>query len=368
MAGLVSRLVERHAVTLLTLDDATGDRYSLDGRVQRIPLSVMSHSRHLWAAILSNRRRVTAVRRAVRDSHPDVVLSFCDKNNVLALVACQPLGVPVVVSEHTDPRHQDIGPVWSLLRRRSYRRAAAAIALTEETAEYITRWTGPGADRRPAVIPPAVDPPQSAQPATAPAVGATVPRDAAPPSHAGFRWLAVGRLSPEKAFERAIAAFAAVADDFPAWSLAIAGEGPERERLQRMIDASAAGERIALLGWVDDVAALRSQSDAFVLTSLYEGFPVSLLEAMSAGLACVAVDCESGPAEVIRDGENGLLVPQNDPDRLRQAMLRVMQDESLRRRLGAEAQKAAAHYGWEAFVEAHERVLETAVAGSVGSR
>lgn len=341
MAGLASRLADRHEVTLLTLDDATSDRYAIDRRVTRIALGVMAHSRNLWAAIRNNRRRVTRLRQAVGATRPDVVLSFCDKNNVLALVACGPLAVPVVVSEHTDPRHQIIGRIWSLLRRRYYRHAAASIALTDATANYIARWTG----RKPAVIPPAVDP-------------VAQPEQRSPGD--GFRWLAVGRLSREKAFERAIDAFARLAAEFPDWSISIAGEGPEREHLQRRIDHRGLADRVHLLGWVDDMAALRATCDAFVLTSHYEGFPVSLLEAMAAGLACVAVDCESGPGEVLRNRENGLLVPQDDPEALRLAMQQVMRDAELRSRVGSEAVKVAADYGWPAFVEAHERVLREA--------
>lgn len=349
MAGLASRLSARHEVTLLTLDSAATDRYPVDPRVNRTGLSLMSESRWLGEALRNNWRRLRRLCEAVRASRPDVVLSFCDKTNVLTLAACRRLGVPIVVSEHTDPRHQQIGAIWSALRRVHYPHAAGAIALTEHAAQHVQRWTG----NRPAIIPPAVDPPATAC-TRSPAEGEQLaPRPR-------FQWLAVGRLSPEKAFDRAIEAFAKLAPTFPEWSLAIAGEGPQRDWLQQSIDRQGIAGRVRLLGWVADIPSLLAGSDAFILTSRYEGFPVSLLEAMAAGLPCVAVDCESGPAEIIRHRQNGWLVPQDNPEALVAAMQQVMSDPELRCRLGNDARRVVDAFSWEAMVAAHERVLEQA--------
>lgn len=351
MAGLASRLVERHEVTLVTLDDPVTDRYPVDPRVNRVGLSLMSESRWLGEALRNNWRRVSRLREAIRTSRPDVVLSFCDKTNVLTLAACHRLGVPVVVSEHTDPRHQPIGAVWSTLRRVHYPRAAGSIALTEPAAQHVQRWTG----GRPAIIPPAVDPPAAARHRPSAAGEPSAPQG-------GYQWLAVGRLASEKAFDRAVQAFARLAPEFPEWSLAIAGEGPQRDLLQQLIDRQGIAGRVRLLGWVVDVPSLLASSEGFLLTSRYEGFPVSLLEAMAAGLPCVAVDCESGPSEIIRHQQNGWLVPQDNPEALVAAMRQVMGDPELRRRLGSEARRVADAFSWETMVAAHERVLEQAAA------
>ena len=363
MAGLASRLAARHTVTLLTLDDPATDRYGLDPRVNRVGLALMSDSRSLGEALRNNWRRLRCLRRAVRDSRPNVVLSFCDKTNVLTLAACRPLSVPVVISEHTDPRHQPIGVIWAVLRRWHYPRAAESIALTDQAAERVQRWTG----KRPAIIPPAVDPPAPHPPAatspaaTSPAATSPAADGGQPPaSRSRYQWLAVGRLSPEKAFDRAIEAYAKLAPSFPEWSLAIAGEGPQRDWLQQLIDRLGIAGRARLLGWVADVRPLLQSSNAFVLTSRYEGFPVSLLEAMAAGLPCVAVDCESGPAEVIRHRQNGWLVPQDNPEALIAAMQQIMTDAELRRRLGDEARRVVDDYSWDAMVAAHEQVLQQA--------
>ena len=141
MAGLSSRLQAKgHAVTLITLDDARCDRHEVDPRVSRRPLDVMRHSRSKFAAIANNFRRVHAVRKAIRDSQPDVVLSFCDATNVLTLLATRGLGFPVVVSERSDPGTQLLAWPWSRLRPMLYRRANDVIVLTQTAADAVAAW------------------------------------------------------------------------------------------------------------------------------------------------------------------------------------------------------------------------------------
>ncbi len=155
--------------------------------------------------------------------------------------------------------------------------------------------------------------------------------------------LSIGRLAEEKRFDRLIRCFAALAHlrQFDQWSLKIVGEGPLRPALQQQIDALEMGSRIALTGQVQDVGAILSQADGFVLTSQFEGFPNALLEAMAVGLPCASVDCPSGPREMSMNGKVALLVPLNDEPGLTDAMSRIMGDARLRETLGRQARAAA---------------------------
>ena len=117
------------------------------------------------------------------------------------------------------------------------------------------------------------------------------------------------------------------------YSLAFIGDGPERGAVERELSACAVGHRVALLGDRRDVPELLAAADVFVLSSRSEGAPLSILEAMAAGLPVVASDV-GGVGELVVDGETGLLVPPGDPARLAQALARVLDDRALRERLG----------------------------------
>jgi glycosyltransferase involved in cell wall biosynthesis len=144
----------------------------------------------------------------------------------------------------------------------------------------------------------------------------------------------MGRLVPDKQFDLLIDVFAQLAPDFPDWNLRIWGEGPERGALEQRIERLGLQSRISLPGRTETPWDELARGQAFVLSSLVEGFPNVLLEAMSLGLPCVAFDCPSGPREMTRDGQDALLAPAGNRDALRDALRRVMGDIALREQLG----------------------------------
>ena len=155
--------------------------------------------------------------------------------------------------------------------------------------------------------------------------------------------VAAGRFGKlgQKGFDLLIPAWALVAKRHPEWRLLIYGDGVLRRRLEGMIEALELDRRVELPGATGDMGQAMSGASVFVLSSRYEGFPLILLEAMSKGLACVSFDCPTGPREVVHHGEDGLLVPPQDVEKLAEAIIEVIEDEDLRRRLG-EAGRAAA--------------------------
>jgi glycosyltransferase involved in cell wall biosynthesis len=144
--------------------------------------------------------------------------------------------------------------------------------------------------------------------------------------------LTTARLDPQKGVDILLRA----ARDVEGARFVVAGEGEERDRLEREAAALGLGERVRFLGRREDVPALLAAADAFVLPSRFEGTPLALIEAMAAGKPIVA-SAIPGTDELVTDGETGLLVPPDDAGALAAALRRVVSDAGLRARLAAAA-------------------------------
>jgi glycosyltransferase involved in cell wall biosynthesis len=156
--------------------------------------------------------------------------------------------------------------------------------------------------------------------------------------------IAAGRLSMQKGFERLVAAYAPLARSHPDWQLRIYGEGPKRKALEEAVAEADVGDRIVLAGITREFEHELANASIYAMSSRYEGLPMVLLEALSKGVPPVSFDCPEGPRQLIESGTNGLLVPQGAIVRLSQALQRLMDDEDLRRRLGAAALETARDY------------------------
>jgi glycosyltransferase involved in cell wall biosynthesis len=183
-------------------------------------------------------------------------------------------------------------------------------------------------------------------PALPPTVRETRARLRAKLRLSGDTWIiaAVGRLSLEKGHLDLIRAFAAVRARVPNSHLVIAGEGPERARVERSIVRSGLQQHVTLLGDVQDVASVYHLADTVALPSTTEGCPSVLLEAMAAGVPVVATRV-GGIPEIVADGRTALLVRPGAIDELAQAICRMLLDRPLAGRLAAEARlHLAAHH------------------------
>jgi glycosyltransferase involved in cell wall biosynthesis len=273
--------------------------------------------------LYNSARRVARLRALFRRIRPGVVISFLTRTNIVSLLAARGLGFPVVVSERNNPELQAFGPVWDWLRRTTYPKAFGLVTMTRGAMETFP----PDLRRRSWVIPNQI----------------VLPRDLAV-RRDGTTLAAVGRLVPQKGFDLLLPAFARIAATHPAWKLVIWGEGPERERLEALRSRLGLEGRVEFPGVTERAGGWIETTDVFVLSSRYEGWGIVLLEAMAAGLPVVSFDCNFGPADMITNETDGLLVPNGDVEALAAALSRMLGDADLRRRLGDAAAASARRF------------------------
>lgn len=331
-------------VTVLTLKDAEL-YFPLSDGIEVIKLGLTGASPTPLHALLSNRKRVAAVRKVIDDVRPDAVISFMTMTNIVTILAAKGAGVPVYAAERNHPERYEVSRIWKWLRNRVYRRRGRLVVQTEGIAAYYRRRRIPVA----AVIPNPVNPdffaikhPQ----------GAADSRAARP---AARTLLAVGRLNRQKGFDLLLRAFAAAGLD--GWRLRIVGEGKQRGQLEALAGELGIAGLVELPGATADIAAEYAGADAFVLSSRFEGFPNVLLEAMAGGLPCIAFDCPTGPAELLQHGQSGLLVPAENIEELSVAIRRLAGDEELRRSLSTAARRSAEEYRPEKIIAQWEKLV-----------
>jgi GalNAc-alpha-(1->4)-GalNAc-alpha-(1->3)-diNAcBac-PP-undecaprenol alpha-1,4-N-acetyl-D-galactosaminyltransferase len=295
--------------------------YALDPSICFRRLGLNDQPRSILDRLLAPFRRLSTVRQTIREESPDLVVSFMTRQNVYACLASRGLGIPLIVSEHSLRSVPLVSRGLDAVRALVYPWADRVVLLTKsDLAAYSSLQNA-------SVIPNPVDlPPASVRGARKPYI------------------LAVGRLSREKGMDLLVSAFSRITERH-GFVLRIAGEGDERTRLEARIRELGLQADVELLGRRNDIYSLYEEASFLVLPSRYEGFGMVLVEAMSFGCPVVAFDCPCGPAEIIRDDIDGLLVPNGDVTALAAAMERMMSDEALRLRLGLAGPEVRQRFG-----------------------
>jgi glycosyltransferase involved in cell wall biosynthesis len=307
-------------VTVVTVASHTTDFYVLDPAVKRYSLNLAGNNRNVFAGFVRTFKRARALRRVLRAVQPEVALSAMHTANVVLALAAR--GLPdlrTIGSEHNFPPKAPMGIIWETMRRHAYGRLAAVVALTRECAGWLAAHSH--ARRIPVIPNPVGWPLVNHEPSISPAACCSSERRIL---------LGVGRLSMEKNFSALIAIFARLAARHPAWDLVILGEGPLREALQLQIQSAGLAHRIFLPGSVGNVGDWYGRAALYAMSSHFEGFPNTLVEAMAYGLPAVSFDCDTGPRDIIRHDIDGFLVAPGDAGAMEWALEKLMLDDGLR--------------------------------------
>lgn len=335
-------------IAVVTLAPQSDDFYELHPAVKRIALELAGDSGNVLMGLLQNLRRVLALRRVLREIQPAIALGMTTGANVLLALAASGLSnVRAIGSERIHPPECPIGVPWEGMRRFSYGRLAAVTALTSESADWLKVHTGA---QRVTVIPNAATWPLPSQ---APRMS---PDSLCSPGR--HLLLAVGRLDMQKGFDWLIESFSVMAKKYPNWDLVILGEGPLRTTLESQVRAAELGERVFLPGRAGNVGEWYERADLYVMSSRFEGFPNTLVEAMAYSLSAVSFDCDTGPRDIMRHEVDGLLVPPGNVVALTAAMDRLMSDATLRQRFAERAGEIRERFSMKRIVGMWEELFE----------
>lgn len=323
IATLANELVAKLDVIIITYTNRASF-YELNPKVKHISCfdeeSIRS-STNFFESILLNYKLNKRIGQIVKNEQVDLVIGFITQSNIFSIFAAKRNGIPSIISERSNPKRSNTPKFWKILRNLAYPRTDCLVVQTENVKKYY-------AEKVPVAkivtLPNPINPTLSAKRTD---------------NQKENIILCVGRLHKLKNHAMAIKAFENIKPE--GWRLILLGEGPEEENLQKLISGNT---NIELAGAITNIEDYYNRARIFLFTSNHEGFPNALLEAMHFGLAPISTDCESGPSEIIEDGNNGYLVPVGNVMAMEQKLKMLTENEELLEKLAAQAQLTTKRY------------------------
>jgi GalNAc-alpha-(1->4)-GalNAc-alpha-(1->3)-diNAcBac-PP-undecaprenol alpha-1,4-N-acetyl-D-galactosaminyltransferase len=183
-----------------------------------------------------------------------------------------------------------------------------------------------------------------------------LPRNIRPFEKRQRRVINVGRLGGRKNQKALLRAFSCV-EDHSDWSLHFVGDGPDLQALQDFREALGLRNNVSFLGQRSDVNDLLQDSQIFAFTSLTEGFPNALAEAMASGCACISYDCPTGPSDLIEHGVSGFLVDSGNETEYARLLQELLDKPQLRKMLSKNARRAMTRFESETVTARLEELI-----------
>ena len=288
--------------------------------------------------IKRNFSRITKLRKFIKQETPVAVVSFMAEPNFRALIATLGLRTKRIISVRNDPKHEYSGKLGKFIGKYILPLADGCVFQTEEAKA----WFPKKLQRKSKVI-----------------LNDVKEEFFEVHREKTNNVISIGRLSKQKNHSLLIDAFSLVAKKYPDEKLLLFGEGILENNLKQKIKSLGLQEQVMLMGQTNNVADVLKKAKIFVLSSDYEGMPNCLMEALAAGVPCISTDCPcGGPREIIDNGNNGILVPIQDPDAMCQALDKLLSDIEYAEAIGKTAKESALRFHpnkifmeWKSYVE-----------------
>lgn len=289
------------------------------------------------------------LRKLIKNQNPNIVISFLARVNVASALSMIGIKSPLIICERTWPPFASLNKKFLWIYRILFKGVDRIIVQTGKSKDWLTQ-NFPGNNVK--VIPnPAVYPlPLSNERSVHPNSIISQNRKVI---------LASGRLHKYKQFDLLIKAFLKLKDKHSDWDLVILGDGEERDTLNSMAMKFGITDRLHLPGSIGNMSEWYERADLFVLSSIVEGFPNVLLEAMTYGLPSISFDCDTGPRDIIQDGDNGILVNPNDKELgLSNAMDKIIANQEFRGKIGNNAMLLREKYSVINIIKKWNNILD----------
>lgn len=327
MATLANRFAKKEDDVTILMVAGDACEYSLDHAVKVCTIGHASGGNPL-----KQLKRIASMRSYIK-AHPNATLiSFSTTINMFSILASLGLKNRLILSERNDPNRCSFKGLrnflYGLKGEFVFQTADAAACFSEKIQQKSIVIPNPLRDDLPA---PLANYSLAAQPK---------------------QIAAVGRLEAQKNHALLLNAFAGFHTVFPDYTLHLYGRGSLEEALRQQAKELGIEENVIFEGFHTDILEQLTKKAMYVLSSDYEGISNSLMEAMAMGLPCISTDCPIGGSKlVIRDGENGLLVPMHDAVCLQKAMEQIAKDAAFAGKLSANAIKLREEFGEEIITE-----------------
>lgn len=346
VSNLVNQLVKDDYEIIAATQWQGEVEFRLDERVKRVHVGLRQEDEKK-SRLSKIFLRFRYLRELIKRERPDVVISFTRRPNYRALISALGTGVPVIAAVRQDPKSYYNSVADKILIPVLYRMAAGCVFQTKEQQECFPL----SLQKRSKII---LNPVNEKY------------LDVPKPLEREKAVVQSGRLVDFKNQAMLLRAFLKVHEKHPDYVLKIYGGDSfdgTKEKLEAIIKEHHAKEYMMLMGGSDSLEKELPKAAVYAFSSDYEGMPNALLEAMTLGLPVVATDCPcGGPRTVIKDGENGLLIPVGDEQAMADGINRLIEDRKFAKQLGDNARKIRERINGKAVLDQWKEYIEEVLA------